>query len=52
MKINKQIILFLILAFIAVISYVIFPQFEREQFSVENVEEISSGIKKLVLLPQ
>ena len=46
MKINKQIILFLILAFIAVISYVIFPQFEREQFSVENVEEISSGIKK------
>ena len=46
MKINKQIILFLILAFIAVISYVLFPQFERENFSVENVEEISSGIKK------
>ena len=46
MKINKQIILFLILTFIAVISYVIFPQFERENFSVENVEEISSGIKK------
>jgi LCP family protein required for cell wall assembly len=46
MKINKQTILFLILIFIAIASYLIFPQFEREDFSTENVEEISSGIKK------
>tara|TARA_B100000900_G_scaffold414864_1_gene442830 strand:+ start:7601 stop:8707 length:1107 start_codon:yes stop_codon:yes gene_type:complete len=46
MKINKQTILFLLLIIIAVISYIIFPQFEREDFSTSNIEEISSGIKK------
>ena len=46
MKINKQVLLFMILFFIAVTSYIVFPQFERENFNSENVEEISSGIKK------
>ena len=46
MKINKQIILFVLLIFIATTAYIIFPQFEREDFSAENIEEISSGIKK------
>lgn len=46
MKINKQTILFLLLIIIAVISYIIFPQFDREDFSTSNIEEISSGIKK------
>ena len=46
MKINKQLLLLIVLTFIAVTSYIIFPQFERENFDTENVEEISSGIKK------
>ena len=46
MKINKQTVLLIVLFIIAVASYIIFPQFERENFDTENVEEISSGIKK------
>ena len=46
MKINKQTVLLIVLSIIAVASYIIFPQFERENFDTENVEEISSGIKK------
>lgn len=46
MKINKQMLLLIVLSFIAIASYMIFPQFERENFDTENVEEISSGIKK------
>ena len=42
MKINKQTVLLIVLSIIAVASYIIFPQFERENFDTENVEEIST----------
>ena len=52
MKIKKQTILLIILGFIAVVSYIIFPQFDREDFNTDTIEEISSGMIKQVLLQQ
>lgn len=46
MKINKQYALFFLILTISIFSYIIFPQFETEEFSEENVEKISSGLKK------
>jgi LCP family protein required for cell wall assembly len=46
MKINKQYILFFLILTISIFSYIIFPQFEKEEFSQRNVEEISSGLKQ------
>ena len=46
MKIKKQTILLIILGFIAVVSYIIFPQFDREDFNTDTIEEISSGMIK------
>tara|TARA_X000000368_G_C23016712_1_gene706061 strand:- start:363 stop:1469 length:1107 start_codon:yes stop_codon:yes gene_type:complete len=46
MKINKQYVLFFLILTISVFAYSVFPQFEREEFDQENIEKISSGIKK------
>lgn len=43
MKINRQSILFIILLGIAILSFLLFPNFERENFDPNKIEDISSG---------
>ncbi len=43
MKINRQSILFFILLGVAVVSFLLFPNFEREDFDPNKIESISSG---------
>jgi len=46
MKINKRVSVLIFVVLFAIASFVIFPQFEREDFNPENVEKISSGEMK------
>ena len=43
MKINKQLALLITLVFISLGAYLLIPNFEREEFNTDIVEEISTG---------
>ena len=43
MKINKQLALLITLVFISLGAYLLIPNFEREEFNTDTVEEISTG---------
>ena len=43
MKINKQVIFLGFILIISIVAYNLIPNFEREQFNPDLVEEISSG---------
>ena len=43
MKFNKQLLLFLGIMFLGISAYTLIPNFERENFNPEIIEDISSG---------
>ena len=43
MKLNKQLALLITLVFISLGAYLLIPNFEREEFNTDIVEEISTG---------
>ena len=43
MKLNKQVILLGLIVTVSILAYNLIPNFEREQFNTDIVEEISSG---------
>ena len=43
MKINKQLVLLITLIFVSLGAYLLIPNFDREEFNTDIVEEISTG---------